>query len=142
MEPEGFLLSIFRFFYRKRKATPLEATKPRFKWLPKYVVPICVPAHVLSSGAPDDEMENILAQLGFEFSYATKEHSYFSRGKSWGDFSIQLIRINLVFDKSLQQASQVRVELADICLFDTGDLWKLSTDVSQLFNGSDHGTSI
>lgn len=134
MEPEGILMSIFRYFYKKRKATPLEQDKPKFKWLPKYFVPLQLPENITLNNMPNEALEKLLLHFGFTFKYATKNHLYFSRGKSWGDFSIKLIRINLIFDNNLNENTTMNVELADACLFDTGDLWALSTEISNYFS--------
>lgn len=134
MEPEGILISIFRYFYKKRKAVPLEAKKPMLKWFPKYLVPITLAKSVTSSSEANDLLETMLANFGFTFQYATKNQLYFSRGKSWGDFSINIIRINLVFDTPLNEVTMMKVEIADMCFVDTGDLWTLSTELSNYFN--------
>ncbi|MFC3094001.1 hypothetical protein DRW07_11010 [Alteromonas sediminis] len=134
MEPDGILISIFRYFYKKRKAGPLEPKKPLVKWLPKYVVRVPLGTKVTSSSKPVDELESMLESFGFTFKYATKTQLYFTRGKSWGDFSISLIRIHLIFDTPLVENTLMTIEMADMCFVDTGDLWKLSTELSTYFS--------
>jgi len=134
LEPEGILISIFRYFYKKRKAGPLEQKKPMLKWFPKYLVPLTLTKSVTSSSEANDVLESMLANFGFTFKYATKSQLYFSRGKNWGDFSINLIRINLVFDTPLNEVTMMKVEMADMCFVDTGDLWTLSTELSNYFS--------
>ncbi|WP_448547655.1 hypothetical protein [Thalassotalea fusca] len=131
MEPEGILLSIFRYFYKKRKATFVEETKPKLKWFPKYVVPLNLPIGITIDA---DTLEVILAASGFTFQYTTKNNIYFSRGKAWGDLSINYIKINLIFNKELNRNSLIQVEVADVCLFDTGDLWTLSSELATCFS--------
>lgn len=134
MEPEGILISIFRYFYKKRKAGPLEQKKPLIKWLPKYVVPLTLGKRITSNSEPNDKLESMLENFGFTFKYATKSQLYFTRGKSWGDFSINLIRINLIFDTPLNEETLMTIEIADMCFVDTGDLWILSTEILKYFS--------
>lgn len=132
MEPEGFVLSIFRYFYKRRKPTALEASKPGIKWFPKYTVPVCA-----IESAQESELiatlETILAPMGFEFLHSTKSQLYFARGKTWGDFSIKYMRLHLIFGKELHADATVQVEVADVCVFDTGDLWKLGGELQTRF---------
>lgn len=51
------------------------------------------------------------------------------RGKRWGDFSVKHIRLSLAFPFPLATDSEMRVEVADVCLFDTGDLWRLCHEI-------------
>jgi hypothetical protein len=125
IEIDGFFTSVFRYFYRRRHASPLELNEPRFKWMPKYTAPVRLPPSVLAAEAPSDELERRLATLGFTLSHWTREHVFFTRGKSWGDFSMKYIRLQVAFPFPLAPESEMRVEVADVCLFDTGDLWRL-----------------
>lgn len=135
IEIDGFLTSVFRYLYRRRDPSPLEPEKPRFKWLPKYSVPVRLPDSVLHAKAPSDELERRLAALGFKLSHWTREQVFFARGKSWGDFSMKYIRVRIVFPFPLVAESEMRVEVADVCLFDTGDLWQLSHQVRDSLAG-------
>ena len=132
MEIESFLTFIFRSFYRRKKAQPTELNKPRFKWFPKYEVPIVLPQKLIASADYSDELELILGQIGFEINYWTKKAIHFKRGKSWGDFSLKVIRINVSIPTPLTENSTMLVEVADVCLFDTGDLWLLTNELDEL----------
>jgi hypothetical protein len=125
IEIDGLFTSAFRYFYRRRAPTPLEPTEPRCKWMPKYMVPVRLPGSVLAAEAPSDELERRLAPLGFKLLHWTREQVFFARGKSWGDFSMKYIRLQVAFPFPLEPESAMRVEVADVCLFDTGDLWRL-----------------
>jgi len=134
LEPEGILISIFRYLYKKRQARTLESKKPMIKWLPKYTVAIKLKKELASNFNSHEALGNMLVNFGFTFKYATKSELYFTRGKSWGDFSIKWIRINLIFDLPLGEETSMRIEMADMCFFDTGDLWSLSTELSNYFS--------
>lgn len=127
--------SLFRYFYRRRDSSPLEPDKPRFKWMPKYTLPVTLPASVLAAEAPCDELERRLSALGFHVSHWTREQVFFTRGKSWGDFSMKYIRLQVAFPFPLQAEAEMRVEVADVCLFDTGDLWLLSHQLREKLAG-------
>jgi hypothetical protein len=136
IEIDGFLTSVFRYFYRRRNPSPLEPEKPRFKWMPKYTVPVRLPDPILAAEKPSDELERRLSALGFTLSHWTREQVFFSRGKTWGDFSMKYIRLRLAFPFPLAAESEMRVEVADVCLFDTGDLWQLSHQLRDLLAGT------
>ncbi len=129
MEPESILLSIFRTLYKRRSASAVEATKPRLKWLPKYQLDIKLPAQIFCDGSADEKLEILLGHFGFEIDCWTKTQILFSRGKKWGDFSIKLLKLRISFPMPLTESSTVLVEVADVCLFDTGDLWSLTSEI-------------
>jgi len=104
------------------------------KWFPKYIVPLSLTKAVISSTEANEQLETILIKFGFTFQHATKTQICFSRGKSWGDFSINLIRIYLIFDTPLSEITMMKVEIADMCFVDTGDLLTLSTELSNYFS--------
>jgi hypothetical protein len=83
----------------------------------------------MAADVPSDELEQRLEPLGFELSHWTREQVFFMRGKRWGDFSVDYIRLCLAFPFPLATDSEMRVEVADVCLFDTGDLWRLCHEI-------------
>ena len=133
---ENFFTSLFRFFYRRRAPGPLELKKPRFKWMPKYVLRVRLPASIVTAEAPSDELEQALKPLGFQLSHWTREKVFFARGKSWGDFSIKCIRVMVSFPTPLAPECDMLVEVADVCLFDTGDLWRLCHEIRAQLAGT------
>jgi len=46
-------------------------------------------------------------------------------------FSIKIIRINLIFDTYLNEITMMKVEIAYMCFLDTGNLWSISTELSE-----------
>lgn len=57
IEIEGFVNSVFRYFYRRRQPSQLESRKPRFKWMPKYTMPVRLPDAVVAAEKPSDELD-------------------------------------------------------------------------------------
>ncbi len=99
------------------RVTPFKAlgpTKPRFTLFPKYT------AHF---GGAVDELENSLRALGFH----EKEDGVFSRGKVYGDFSANAIKLTVEIDKNEKQI-KVYASVFGI-LFDTGDIWQVTADI-------------
>ena len=123
--------SIFQVIYRRRKARSLERKKPMLAWFPKYRVSVRLPVAVTQSPSPAEELEALLAASGFKLDCCTKEAIHFTRGKSWGDFSIELMRLRLSFPTPLLEYSEMILEVADVCLFDTGDLWVLANELAE-----------
>lgn len=135
IEAEGIAVALFRWIYRKRKPRPLDKKKPWLKWFPKYAVSVRIPPEVLDSGNPDEQLENRLAAMGFRHEAWTKEAVHFTRGKSWGDFHAKLIRMRISLSHPLQSVSEMNVEVAGVCLFDTGDLWKVAREAKERIEG-------
>jgi hypothetical protein len=80
-----------------------------------------------------------VGELGFRFDAWTKEAVRFTRGKSWGDFSAKLIKLDLSLPYPLERESSLKLEVSGVCLFDTGDLWKLSHElVERIEAGGGH----
>jgi len=92
-------------------------------------MPIRLPDSVLAVEKPSDELEQRLSKIGFELSHWTREEVFFARGKHWGDWSTKYMPLRLVFPFPLTTDSEVRVEAADVCLFDTGDFWRLCHEI-------------
>ncbi len=126
MQSASIALLIFRWFYRRRTPGALESTRPRLKWFPKYRTSVRLPEGIVSSAAPHEPLEKRLASSGFAFESSTREAIHFTRGKSWGDFSIKLIKLRVSFATPLSETTTMDVEVADVCLFDTGDLWDVT----------------
>ena len=128
---EDAMTSLVRAIYRKRRPCSLEARKPRLKWFPKYEISIQLPRKVVKSDTPEEELEKILAESGFKIDCWTRESIQLTRGKSWGDFSAKLVKLRLTLPLPLKESSSMKLEAADVCLFDTGDLWELTNELAQ-----------
>jgi hypothetical protein len=136
VEVDGIISTLFRVIYRRRKVQPLESRKPFIKWLPKYRTEVQVPEPVASSDDSTLALEGILEELGFELAHWTRETVVFRRGKSWGDFSVRLIPLHVSFSLPLRGTCFMDVEVATVCLFDSGDLWKLTHELRELVEGA------
>ncbi|MEM9305041.1 MAG: hypothetical protein AAGE01_23220 [Pseudomonadota bacterium] len=135
MEPEGLLLSLFRWIYRRRSPRPPGEVKPRLAWLPRYRVPCTIDGSLRQGG--EDALEARLETLGFEIDHWTKEAVVFKRGHRWGDFSVELVRLRLTLPRPVEAISWFQLELDDVCLFDTGDLWALSGELEALLKAGE-----
>ena len=129
VEAEGIFVAFFRWIYRRRRARSLEARKPWFKWFPKYCAKVHPAPEIRESAEPDNRLEERLQAVGFKHESWTKGTTHFIRGKSWGDFHAKLIKIRVSFSHPLTPVSEMRVEVANVCLFDTGDMWKVAREL-------------
>ena len=72
---------------------------------------------------------NVVNGSGVEIECWTKTDILFVRGKEWADFLINHIRIRISFPLPLAKNSKMLLEAAEVVLFDTGDLWKLASEL-------------
>ena len=92
----------------------LSDTKPGFTLFPKYVV---------SFDKPVADIESALTQMKFRKT----ESDTYTRGKVYGDFSAKSIKLAVQID---QGQGQIKVYAPFFgILFDTGDLWQVTTDI-------------
>ncbi len=136
IEAEGIAVALFRWIYKKRKPRPLDKKEPWLKWFPKYKVSVKIPPDILDSENPDDRLENRLTPMGFRHEAWTKEAVHFTRGKSWGDFHAKLVKMRLSFSHPLEADCDMQVEVGSVCLFDTGDLWKVAREAKERIEGN------
>ena len=119
----------FGFLYRRRSPSRLSRRRPRLKWLPKYRAKVALPDEILQAKEPDRVLEERMGDLGFELDSWTRDAIRFTRGKSWGDFSVKLIKLQASIPLPLQRKSSLKLEVAGVCLFDTGDTWDVCRDL-------------
>ncbi|MCC5805333.1 MAG: hypothetical protein JJU00_03290 [Opitutales bacterium] len=139
VEAEGITVALFRWIYQKRKPRPMDEKKPWLKWFPKYTVTVKIPPGILQNDNPDERLEERLAPMGFRHEAWTKEAVHFTRGKSWGDFHAKLVKMRLSFTHPLQANCEMRAEVASVCLFDTGDLWKVASEAQHRVETFENG---
>lgn len=90
------------------------ATKPKFALFPKYIAVF---------DRPIGDIEKSLESLEFKKTNT----GIYSRGKVYGDFSANAIKISV---KIGAQESQIKVYASFFgILFDTGDIWQVTTDI-------------
>lgn len=140
MEAHNIATSLFRAIYRRKAAKKPGPKKPWLAWFPKYRFTVRPAAEIVDSEAPEQVLEARLAPLGFALDYWTREGIHFARGKTWGDFSIRLVRLHLCVALPLKYETEVTLQVADVCLFDTGDLWTLTRELREIL--SDDGDNI
>lgn len=139
IEADGIVVAIFQWIYRRRKARPLEEKKPWLKWFPKYRATLRPAPGILKSEDPSRSLEICLEPIGFKHESWTKETIQFTRGKSWGDFHAKLIKLRVSFSYPLGETVEMRLEVAKVCLFDTGDLWKIAHEIKDRVEADDPG---
>jgi hypothetical protein len=127
--PEDIAVGVFRFIYRRKSPRPLPESRPRLQWFPKYRAPVELSGGILDAEEPDQALAACLEPMGFALDSWTPDRIRFARGKTWGDFSVKLIRLNLSLPHPLEREAFVELEVASVCLFDTGDVWKVCREV-------------
>ena len=108
------IVAISTAIYRAVSFKALNKSKPRLVFFPKYIA-----KHELS----EDELEASLIQHKF----IKNENGTFSRGKLFGDFSINLIKLAVEINTP-EKELKIYSSFFGI-LFDTGDLWQETTDI-------------
>lgn len=104
----------FSVFYQLIPFKHHKQTKPKLAIFPKYVA--CFESSV-------DEIEQSLAQLEFILN----EEGLYTRSKAYGDFAAKNIKLSVEVD---EQAKKLKVYSPFIgILFDTGDLWQVTSDI-------------
>lgn len=98
-------------------------------WEGKYRTELELPDEILHADEPDRVLEERMGDLAFELDSWTSEAIRFTRGKPWGDFSVKLIKLQTSFPLPLQRKTSMKLEVASVCLFDTGDTWEVCRDL-------------
>ena len=104
----------FTFLYKLMPFKKYGPSKPKITLFPKYVADF---------EKPVEEIESALDSLQFR----KKSDSLFTRGKIYGDFSARAIKLSVQIDKDQKQI-KVYASFFGI-LFDTGDIWQVTTDI-------------
>lgn len=97
--------------------------KPRLALYPKYRKRL---PHNLS----EEEVQSTMSGLGFKPERHTDTMVMFTRGSIFGDFSIRLAKILVKVHKRNVDEYELTVEAGWLVAFDTGDLWTLTTELS------------
>jgi hypothetical protein len=61
--------------------------------------------------------------MDFTYDRHTLRDVHFTRGYNKGDFSIEIVKLNVLFPLPLTAETEFRIELGWTGGFDTGDLW-------------------
>lgn len=104
----------FTIIYRLLPFRTWTPDKPIFTLFPKYVA---------AFEKPVSEIESNLEKIRFK----KVSNDRFTRGKVYGDFSANLIKLTAKVDK---KNNQVKVFASFFgVLFDTGDIWKVTSEI-------------
>ena len=110
-----WLLSLLKYKYGK--FIPWKESQPRFVFFPKYEA---------KYNGTGEQIKSELVKLGFAESVT--DSNLFIRGKVYGDFSANKIRLNILLNPDTQS---LKLFCPSMILFDTGDLWKLTRSILQ-----------
>lgn len=127
--PEDIAVGVFRFVYRRKRPKALPGSRPRLQWFPKYRAQVAPSERIMNAEDRDKAFAACLEPMGFALDSWTPDRIRFTRGRDWGDFSIRLIKLNLSLSHPLEREAFVELEVGSVCLFDTGDVWKVCQEV-------------
>ncbi|MCA9122725.1 MAG: hypothetical protein H6822_20615 [Planctomycetaceae bacterium] len=121
------LIALMTYVYRRKSWQRLPAKKPSLACFPKYIVPCNLPNSVFATADPRVALEDRLAEMGFAYDRHTLREVAFTRGYSKGDFSIEIVKLNVTFPLPLVAETEFKIEFGWTGGFDTGDLWLFAT---------------
>ena len=96
--------------------------RPFFAFLPKYKIGI-------TSSGSDQALEEKLAEYGFHKTKQKGATATFTRGSVLGDLSIELVRVDVGLTRLNDSELEVTLQAGWVAAFDTGDHWKLITEL-------------
>jgi hypothetical protein len=104
----------FTVIYKIMPFKKIGPSKPKFTFFPKYTAKFEKPASEIESA--------LLAQ-----EFKKKENGSYTRGKVYGDFSAKSIKLSVVVN---EQSNEISVYASFFgILFDTGDIWQVTSDI-------------
>lgn len=121
------LVAIVQAIYLAWLPRELPDQKPRWSWFPKYHF-----QHLISGPSGLDGRTAItrrLGEIGFSIQQEKDDSTKFTRGHPKGDFAIELAKVDVTVTFSEGNSLSVLVEYGWVCLFDTGDLWRFSSEL-------------
>jgi len=105
---------VFTALYKVIPFKEHKESKPKFTFFPKYIAKF---------DKPINEIESTLVALEFE----KNEDNMYTRGKVYGDFSAKAIKLSVELN---EQSKEIKVYASFFgILFDTGDIWQLTSDI-------------
>jgi len=136
-------LLALKALYTSKAFEPLPATKPRLCLLPKYLVSLS-----LEGADLEGDLLSHLAVYGFREVQRNANAIVLSRGSALGDlsFSVEIAKLNVTVSLPVAAPAQLKVQygVAFGCALDTGDLWKVCRELTDVIEntpvpqGSDH----
>lgn len=129
-------LLVVYVLYRRAGPRDLTGSKPAFCMFPKYRFEIALPERVHSATDQIQALTRELEPMGFRPARQDDHGAVFTRGSVLGDFSIKVAKLNLRFEWPLKPITRVVIGYGVFAAFDTGDLWKFSTELKTRLSGS------
>ncbi|MGF1579639.1 MAG: hypothetical protein ACFCD0_09775 [Gemmataceae bacterium] len=128
--------------YKLRWPSTLPPTKPFISWFPKYRTVVVLTPVVVENQEPEMALLYRLNQLGFVEMGRDIDQIRFTRGSILGDFSVQIAKVDLTFRLPLDTETVLQVEYGAFAAFDTGDLWKFTTELKDRLEADDFPQSL
>ena len=107
-------VTILTVIYRLLPFKAWTDKKPKFVLFPKYIASFDKPVNEIKSSLENNQ-------------FVLVGNNRYSRGKFYGDFSANAIKLSVDIDEDKKQV-KVYASFWGI-LFDTGDIWKVTSDI-------------
>ena len=109
--------------------------RPFLALLPKYKKRIV-------SSESDQALEEKLARYGFRKTKQRGATASFTRGSVLGDLSIELAKVDVGLIRLNDKALEITVQAGWVAAFDTGDHWKLITELGRRLENTQPGVPV
>lgn len=96
--------------YKTKKPVPMPAVKPAFCLLPKYSATIQLSKEIVAAENSVAALATQLESLGFSEASRSEQSVRFTRGSLLGDFSVKIMKIELLFPLPIEPISEVTVQ--------------------------------
>ncbi|MFX1507947.1 MAG: hypothetical protein ACFFDC_17810 [Promethearchaeota archaeon] len=135
------LLVTLKICYTLRPPAQHSEKKPTISFFPKYKTHINLSLEVIENANPIHALAERLIPFGFRLSKSETDFIQFTKGSVFDElltFSGAKMKLILKFPIPLSQNSTVDVQYATFAgvLFDTGDLWKVTSDLKRNLEGN------
>ncbi len=120
---------IFTLMYKMIPARPLKTKKPYFVLLPKFKTDVTLADRIINTNNPLATLSEELSKFGFTPSMQDESWATYSRGHILGDFSVNITKVNIKVAQPISNPISIFVEYGWVAAFDTGDLWRFTTEL-------------
>ena len=122
-------LAVITMLYKSLPHRNMGEKKPFISFFPKFKTKVKLPASLLESGNPEETLETVLSEYGFNKKAKNNSITKYSRGHILGDISIKLAKVNLLVTEPTSGYVEISIEAGWVVAFDTGDFWKFLTEL-------------
>lgn len=122
-------LAVITMLYKILPHRNMEEKKPFISLFPKFKTKVKLPPALLESVNPEEALETVLSEYGFNKKNKNNSITKYSRGHILGDISIKLAKINLLVTKPVSDYIEISIEAGWVVAFDTGDFWKFLAEL-------------